>query len=75
MDKLKEYWKEFARYLAEVWIEVRPHKGRVAWPTLDAIKLSTKVVIVSSIGIGLFIGVLDIFFSEVLKIIIGGGKV
>jgi len=72
MDKLREYWKEFSRYLVEVWIEVRPHKGRVAWPNLDTVKLSTKVVIASSIGLGFFIGILDLMFGEILKLIIGG---
>jgi len=72
MEKLRLFWKDFSRYLTEVWIEVRPNKGRVVWPTYDNIKLSTKVVIVSSIGLGLFIGALDIVFGEVLKLIIGG---
>ncbi len=73
MDKLKAYWRDLSRYLMEVWIEVRPQKGRVVWPTVDNIKLSTKVVIVSSLGIGVFIGVLDILFGEILKLIIGKG--
>lgn len=72
MEKLRLFWKDFSRYLTEVWIEVRPNKGRVVWPTYDNIKLSTKVVIVSSIGLGLFIGALDIVFGEVLKLIVGG---
>ena len=71
MEKIKEFFKDTWRYLQEVWIEVRPHKGRVAWPNWDGITMSTKVVIVSSLGIGVFIGVLDIFFGEVLKFIIG----
>ncbi|NLI75502.1 MAG: preprotein translocase subunit SecE [Candidatus Riflebacteria bacterium] len=75
MDKLKAYWRDFSRYLMEVWIEVRPQKGRVVWPTVDNIKLSTKVVIVSSLGIGVFIGVLDILFGEILKLIIGKGAI
>lgn len=75
MDKLRTYWKELSRHLMEVWIEVRPEKGRVAWPTFENIKLSTKVVIISSIGLGLFIGLLDVVLGEVLKVIVGGGKV
>jgi len=74
MDKLKIFWKDMSRYLSEVWIEVRPHKGRVVWPTFDAIKLSTKVVVISSIGLGIFIGGMDIVFGEILKVIVGGGK-
>lgn len=72
MEKLRLFWKDFSRYLTEVWIEVRPNKGRVVWPTYDNIKLSTKVVIVSSIGLGLFIGALDVIFGGVLTMIVGG---
>ncbi|MFZ2960749.1 MAG: preprotein translocase subunit SecE [Candidatus Ozemobacteraceae bacterium] len=72
MEKLRLFYKDMSRYLTEVWIEVRPHKGRVVWPTYDGVKLSTKVVIVSSLGLGLFIGALDIVFGEVLKIIVSG---
>ncbi|MBF0499137.1 MAG: preprotein translocase subunit SecE [Candidatus Riflebacteria bacterium] len=61
-----------SRYLTEVWIEVRPHKGRVVWPTYDGIKLSTKVVIISSLGLGLFIGALDIAFGFILNFIVSG---
>ena len=72
MEKLRLFWKDFSRYLTEVWIEVRPNKGRVVWPTYDNIKLSTKVVIVSSIGLGLFIGALDVVFGWVLTFIVSG---
>lgn len=75
MDKLKAYWREFSRYLMEVWIEVRPQKGRVVWPTMDNVNTSTRVVIISSLGIGIFIGFLDIIFGEFLKVIIGKGSI
>lgn len=75
MNKIGTYWKEFTRYLTEVWIEVRPHKGRVVWPNMDGVKLSTKVVIISSIGVGLFIGLLDYIFAGLLKMLVGGGHV
>jgi len=75
MDKLKAYWREFSRYLMEVWIEVRPQKGRVVWPSIDSIRMSTRAVIISSLGLGVFIGFLDIIFGEILKIIIGKGAV
>jgi preprotein translocase SecE subunit len=72
MNKLKAYYRDLARHLAEVWIEVRPNKGRVAWPALDNVKISTKIVIVSSIGIGVLIGILDWAFSWVLIQVVGG---
>ena len=73
MSKIASWWKDTTRFLREVWIEVRPNNGRVSWPTFENVKLSTKVVIVSSIGAGAFIGLLDIIFGKVLKAIVGGG--
>ncbi|MDD2624882.1 MAG: preprotein translocase subunit SecE [Candidatus Riflebacteria bacterium] len=43
----------------------------MSWPTFESVIVSTKVVIVSSIGIGLFIGVLDAILSQVLTFVIG----
>jgi len=68
---MKKWLKETAQFLREVWIEVRFKNGRVSWPTFESVKISTKVVIVSSIGIGLFIGVLDAILSQVLTFVIG----
>ena len=75
MSKIASWWKDSARYLREVWIEVRPNNGRVSWPTYENVKMSTKVVIVSSIGLGAFIGLLDVIFGKLLTMIIGGGSV
>ena len=75
MNKLRLFWKWLMRYLLEVWIEIRPNKGRVAWPTFDSVKISTKVVIISALAVGLFIGVLDYFFSELLRQVVGWGSV
>lgn len=51
------------QYLHEVWVEVRPNNGRVTWPTWDSVVISTKVVIGSSLFLGLFIGLADYIFS------------
>ncbi len=73
MSKIANWWNETSRFLREVWIEVRPKNGRVSWPTYENVKISTKVVVVSSIGLGLFIGLLDILFGKLLTAIVGGG--
>jgi preprotein translocase SecE subunit len=75
MSKIASWWNDTSRFLREVWIEVRPKNGRVSWPTFENVKLSTKVVVVSSVGLGVFIGVLDVIFGKLLKIIVGGGMV
>jgi len=75
LSKIAPWWNDTARFLREVWIEVRPTTVRVSWPTYANVKVSSKVVIASSIGLGLFIGLLDILFGRVLTMIIGGGTV
>ncbi len=72
---MKKWLKETTQFLREVWIEVRFKNGRVSWPTFDSVKVSTKVVIISSIGIGLFIGVLDASLSKVIDLLIGKGGI
>ena len=72
-SKLASWWKATSQYLHEVWVEVRPNNGRVTWPTYDSVKVSTKVVIVSSVFLGLFIGLLDVIFSEIYTAIINSG--
>ncbi len=66
------WWKATTQFLHEVWVEVRPNNGRVSWPTFESVKISTKVVIFSSLGLGLFIGLLDMLFSHIYTAIIGG---
>jgi preprotein translocase SecE subunit len=67
---MKKWLKETTQFLREVWIEVRFKNGRVTWPTYENVKISTKVVIVSSIGVGLFIGILDAALGQILTSII-----
>ncbi len=71
MSKVSSWWKDTSRFLKEVWIEVRPKNGRVSWPTFESVKLSTKVVIVSSLSVGLFIGLLDGLFGKLFALIVG----
>jgi preprotein translocase SecE subunit len=72
MSKIASWWKDTSKFLNEVWIEVRPKNGRVSWPAFENVKLSTKVVVMSSVGLGVFIGILDVIFGKLLKIIVGG---
>ncbi|MBF0407599.1 MAG: preprotein translocase subunit SecE [Candidatus Riflebacteria bacterium] len=72
MEKLRIFYKDLTKYLSDVWNEVRPDKGRVVWPTLEMIKQATWVVVFSSIGIGVFIGAMDVVLSEIFKLIVSG---
>ncbi len=51
--------KDLKQFLEEVWREVRPDKGRVAWPTMKAIRLSTILVMICSVLLALFIFLCD----------------
>jgi len=66
------WFKDILQFLREVWIEVRPNNGRVTWPTFDSVKISTRVVIISSIGLGLFIGLIDYLFMIIYRSLMGG---
>jgi hypothetical protein len=52
MEKIKQFWNEMVRYLTEVWTSPTPQGRGLA--DNGYIKLSTKVVIASSIGMGVF---------------------
>jgi len=46
-------------YLREVWLEM----GKVTWPTRDELKESTRVVIIGSILLTIFIFLIDRIMS------------
>jgi preprotein translocase SecE subunit len=60
---LSSWWKDTKQFLYEVWVEIRPQTGRVTWPTYENVKNYTKVVIISSILLGFFIGLCDMIFT------------
>ena len=49
--------------------EVRAELGKVAWSTREELISSTLVVIVVTVILGVFIGVLDIFLSKLLSLL------
>jgi preprotein translocase SecE subunit len=54
-------------FLVEVWREVRPTKGRVTWPSAASVRVSTVVVILSSIFLAAFIFLCDIILRTGMK--------
>jgi preprotein translocase subunit SecE len=46
---------KFRQYLREVWLEM----GKVTWPTRDELKESTRIVIIGSILLTVFIFLID----------------
>ena len=50
--------------------EARSELLKVTWPTRDQIWDSTKVVILSVVVISLFLGLIDILFSYLIRLVI-----
>ena len=49
--------------------EVKAELGKVAWSTRQELMVSTMVVIVVTVILGLFIGVLDVCLSRLLSLV------
>jgi len=52
------------------FIEVRDELGKVTWPTRAQTIQKTVLVIVVSVGVGLYIGALDSIFTYLTQLII-----
>ena len=52
------------RYFDEVWSELK----KVSWPTRDQVRNLTVLVFIISGAIGVFIAVVDLFWTEVVRI-------
>jgi len=53
-------------YLAETRTELR----KVTWPTMAELKESTRVVIVATIVITIFIGVVDQLLNRIIQLVL-----
>lgn len=50
--------------------EVKSELVKVSWPTQKQTKSKTLVVVIASLVIGLYIGLSDFLFQEVIKLVI-----
>lgn len=66
-----EWWNRLRRYIAEVWGEVRPHEGKVSWPTRDEIQGHTWVVVVTVAIVGVYLGAVDLLIGYVMSWVLG----
>jgi preprotein translocase subunit SecE len=64
MNNLIERLKTF---LAETRVELR----KVTWPTREELKESTKVVIVSTFLVTIFVGIVDQILSRIIRLVFG----
>lgn len=51
-------------------IEVKVELTKVSWSTKDELKASTLIIIVSTFFLAAYVGVLDLFFSKALGLLI-----
>jgi preprotein translocase SecE subunit len=61
-----EQVRSFYKFLQDVVREIHPKKGRVTWPTMKQIRLSTLVVVLSSIMMSIYITFCDAILRFVL---------
>ncbi|MCL2261541.1 MAG: preprotein translocase subunit SecE [Fibromonadales bacterium] len=59
--------QSFQRYIRDVVAELK----KVTWPTWEELKGSTMVVIFFSVVMGLYIALLDVGLSRLLKTFLG----
>jgi preprotein translocase subunit SecE len=58
-------WERLKNYLAETRIELK----KVTWPNKEELKEATRVVVVASILLTIFIGLVDQILSGIIKIV------
>lgn len=61
------WWETFRQYLREVVYELR----RVVWPSRKETVGSTSVVLVIVILCGVFLGVVDLILSRLIRVFVG----
>jgi preprotein translocase subunit SecE len=60
-------FERFKNYLSETRVEMK----KVTWPTKNELKDATRVVIVASILLTIFIGAVDQILSRIVKFVFG----
>jgi preprotein translocase subunit SecE len=58
-------WERFKNYLSETRIELK----KVTWPNKEELKEATRVVVVASILLTIFIGLIDQILSGIIKLV------
>jgi preprotein translocase subunit SecE len=58
--------EKIKNYLSETRIEIK----KVTWPTVDELKESTRVVIVATLILTAFIGVVDQVLSRIIRFVL-----
>lgn len=65
-EKVKGLWGQTVAFLQDVRVEMT----KVTWPTWDELKGQTIVVIVAVLMIATFIGIVDLFLANTIKVLV-----
>ncbi|MBN1164820.1 MAG: preprotein translocase subunit SecE [Candidatus Krumholzibacteriota bacterium] len=60
-------FQKIAKFFSEIKIEMR----KVTWPTRDELKESTKLVIIATFVVTVFIGAIDQILTLIIKHLLG----
>jgi preprotein translocase subunit SecE len=67
MDKAKEIIEKIEQFLKEAWIELK----KVTWPTPKQALVSTSVVIIVTLIVSAFLGLVDFGLTKLIRMILG----
>ena len=67
MDKAKEIIEKIEQFLKEAWIELK----KVTWPTPKQAIVSTSVVIIVTLIMSAFLGLVDLGLTKLIRVILG----
>ncbi len=67
MDKLKDLAAKIKQFLREVRAELR----KVTWPTFKMAMASTSVVIVVTLIVSIFLGIVDFGLTRLIRLVLG----
>ncbi len=59
--------------IANFFRETKQELNKVAWPSRDEVAQATVVVIITTLIVAFYIGVLDFFLSAFMRILLGAG--
>jgi preprotein translocase subunit SecE len=67
MDKIKDRAAKIKQFLREVRAELR----KVTWPTFKMAMASTSVVIVVTLIVSIFLGIVDFGLTRLIRLVLG----
>jgi preprotein translocase subunit SecE len=66
-----QYEKKMKERIVNYFSETRTELKKVTWPSREELKQSTRVVIVATFLVTIFIGIVDQVLSRIIKLVFG----